>query len=158
MTLAKRGPRSRPKKSKTQSNSLEMKRLRNKADDLFSKLIREAWQYHCARCGKADGRMECSHIFSRRHARTRWDTDNAKCLCSGCHRWWHENPVESGAWARSLFGDGFVDLLNEKRNSVFRWTVTELRALVEHLQTERVRIEAMREAGEQGFIRPTPYD
>ena len=153
------GPRSRPKKkTANQKRKASMKTLRNKADTVFSLLVREAWNYTCAKTGMTEGRMECSHIFSRRHARTRWDTDNAKCLCHAAHRWWHENPVESGVWAREFFGHGYIELLDEKRNSIFRWTATELEALIAHMEEERARIAKLRDEGVQGYIRPIPYD
>lgn len=75
----------------------------DKRDLLFSKLIR-ARDRCCVRCGRSDARLECSHIFSRRHAATRWDPDNAKALCFTCHRWWHENPADSGEWIKGYLG------------------------------------------------------
>jgi hypothetical protein len=65
------------------------------ADRLFSQLIRS--RGYCERCGKG-GRLETSHIYSRRYASVRCDPLNAKCLCSACHRWWHDKPVDAVSW------------------------------------------------------------
>lgn len=35
-----------------------------------------------------------AHIVSRRYLETRWDLDNAFCLCMGCHAYYTYHPVE----------------------------------------------------------------
>ena len=39
----------------------------------------------CQKCGGI-GPWECAHIIRRRYLRTRWEKDNAWCLCHYCHR------------------------------------------------------------------------
>lgn len=50
----------------------------------------------CQRCGatvSVDGTpLQWSHVHSRRHLCLRWDDDNSKLLCKGCHCWWTNNP------------------------------------------------------------------
>lgn len=80
-----------------------MKTKRDKYDITFSEFIKKRDCY-CQRCGKSDGKLECSHIFSRRHQGLRYDEHNAKLLCFSCHRWWHENPLEAVEWLKTIIG------------------------------------------------------
>lgn len=56
----------------------------------------------CQRCGAAiscDGTpLQWSHVHSRRHNCLRWDPDNSKVLCKGCHFWWGNNPGLAIDW------------------------------------------------------------
>ena len=97
---------------------------RSKEDIVFSNLIRERADFTCERCGKnlrhSKQGLDCSHIHSRTNLRTRFDPDAAKALCVACHRWWHDNPTESGKWAEEYFGIGFLEILREKKNMIFK--------------------------------------
>lgn len=62
-----------------------------KLDTLFSKKVRELG--YCERCGKTEWLNTC-HIHSRRYRQIRWSWLNVLCLCAGCHRWSHDNPME----------------------------------------------------------------
>ena len=95
-----------------------MKIKQSKYDIRFSKLIRER-DVVCQRCGRG-GRLECSHIFSRRHKALRHDTRNAKALCFRCHQWWHSSPVEARDWLESMIGEGNVDNLTRMANTVMK--------------------------------------
>lgn len=102
-----------------------------KLDALFSSVIKKRDCWTCQRCGKgfvpgnAPG-LDTSHIFGRRHKSVRWHPLNAKALCFPCHRWWHENPTESGKWAEAFLGlekyAQLVALKNEivKDNAAYR--------------------------------------
>ncbi len=100
---------------------------RDPLDALFSEFIRARDGNRCRKCGRGAGesiatsssnhvpaRIECSHIFSRRHQTTRLDPDNAIALCHYHHRWWHENPIDAGNWIRELLGEDFIDRLRFK--------------------------------------------
>ena len=78
------------------------KAARKHCDILFSHLIRSVG--YCERCGTTEGRLECSHWISRRFGNTRCDPDNAFCLCSSCHRWWHNFPTSASDWAVGMRG------------------------------------------------------
>ena len=93
-----------------------MKIKQNKYDILFSKLIRLR-DVDCQRCYKG-GRLECSHIFSRRNRSLRHDTRNAKALCFNCHRWWHESPTEAYEWLVSIIGEPQYDKLRLMAHAV----------------------------------------
>jgi len=95
-----------------------MKIKQNKYDIRFSKLIRTR-DVVCQRCLKG-GRLECSHIFSRRHKAIRHDTRNAKALCFKCHRWWHEDPAEANNWLISTIGQVNADNLLRMAHSTHK--------------------------------------
>lgn len=103
-----------------------MKVKRTPADDWFSKLIRELHNHTCAYCGKycgekhEHGRLDCSHIFSRRHKSTRWLVANAVAHCFTCHQYLGENPIEFAAWVAKEFGQERIDSLNKERNRVVK--------------------------------------
>lgn len=84
------------------------KTLRNKLDSLWSKIIRS--KGYCTRCGKT-GRLEAAHIYSRRFVATRWDLDNGLCLCSACHRWGHDKPLDFSVYVLNTIGETTVERL-----------------------------------------------
>ena len=108
---------------------------RTPADAAFSEIVREIHDYTCERCGK-QGRMECSHVHSRRHRTIRWCLLNANCLCNGCHRWWHENPTESGKWFERKFGEDRVDILLEKKENKIKVPKSEDKLIAKHYKKE----------------------
>jgi len=120
------------------------------ADKAFSECVRAA-AGECERCGKG-GRLECSHIFSRSYRTIRWAKDNAMAKCFTCHKWWHSEPTESGAWFRELKGDGFVDILIEKKNNKFKVTKLEEKDIAKHYREQLKIINQKRDDGAMGYI------
>lgn len=112
------------------------------ADTAFSLCIRTAAKYTCEKCGKTDARMECSHIFSRKHRTIRWCKENAMCKCNYCHRWWHQNPLDAAAWFMTKVGEAFVDILKEKRDSKVRVTKIEEKEIAAHYRAELKKLES----------------
>ncbi len=143
-----------------------MKRIKlNPADVAFAKCVREAANHTCLRCGirkpptgtrGSDG-MECSHVFSRRHRTIRWAKENAKCLCSAHHRWWHENPVDAAKWYESLVGESHLALLREKRDSMIKVSKDEEKLIAKHYRSELRKLEQRRKDGETGQLDFTSY-
>lgn len=71
---------------------VKRKTLRNKADKLFSAIIRRVGYCEFANkdtihCG---GPLQCAHIETRGNYAIRWRLENALCLCGG-HHWWYTN-------------------------------------------------------------------
>lgn len=105
--------------------ALNRKVKRDKYDTTFAKFIKLRDKV-CQKCGKADGQLECSHIFSRRHQGTRLDPANAKLLCHHHHiDWWHANPIEAVEWLRSVIGADAYDRLRLKANKPTKLTTWE---------------------------------
>lgn len=137
-----------------------MKVKTDKRDTIFSLLVRERACNCCEKCGKngLHWAMQCSHIFSRRHKSTRWHADNAQCLCFTCHKWWHENPSESGVWIRKLLGDGFIEILKDRKNQIKNYTKADKVNILNHLRGEYAAMLRKRSEGECGRIEFESYD
>lgn len=111
------------------------------ADTAFSNCVKKAANNTCVKCGVRRDRMECSHIFGRRHRTIRWCKENAVCKCTTCHRWWHENPTESGVWFIEKYGQGIMDILTEKRNQRVKVTKLEEKDIAKHYRRELKLLE-----------------
>ena len=109
------------------------------ADKAFSDVVRH--KSTCDRCGKV-GRVECSHVYGRRHRTIRWDLLNAKPLCHGCHRWWHENPLEASLWFNEKYGEARRDILLEKKRSRIKVSKLEEKDIAKHYREELKKMEA----------------
>lgn len=89
-------------------------KLAKEADRLFSLKIREDGA--CRKCGKTTN-LQCSHIVSRSYHATRWDLDNAQCLCSGCHIYFTHHPIEFEKFVVSCIGvEAYLDLKKRALN------------------------------------------
>jgi hypothetical protein len=117
------------------------------ADKYFSECVREANNHTCEWCGK-QGRMETSHVFSRRHRTIRWDKLNATCMCHACHRKWHESPLSAFAWFESKFGQGRIDLLREKMNAKIKVSKLEEKEIARYYREELKKLNEKRLNGE----------
>ena len=121
------------------------------ADKAFADCLKEAHNHTCEMCGKT-GRMETSHVYSRRHRLIRWCKDNANCLCNGCHRKWHESPLAAFKWFVDKFGQLRVDLLLEKREARIRVPKTEEKEIAKHYREQLKIVEQKRAEGQTGYI------
>jgi hypothetical protein len=127
------------------------------ADKYFSLCIREAANHTCEWCGRTGIRMECSHVYSRRHRTIRWDAMNAVCKCNGCHKKWHESPLAAFAWFESEFGSGRVELLREKMRNRVKVSKMEEKEIAAHYRKELKKIEVKRASGDTGVIEFDSY-
>ena len=73
-----------------------------KRDREFSAKVRARGECEWGRVHK--GRLECAHIFSRRHRAMRWDEDNALCLCTRHHFMAHHNPLLFSEFVKRYIG------------------------------------------------------
>ena len=130
------------------------------ADIAFSQCVRAAADHTCRKCGiqkfptnrRGNSGMDCSHVFGRGNRTVRWAKDNAKCMCHTCHRWWHENPTESGQWFENLVGIDHMELLREKARACFKIPKTEEREIAKHYREQLKIIEQKRLDGVTGYI------
>lgn len=73
-------------------------------DKITAQVVKLRDDYTCQRCGKkysqynGKGSLDWSHVFSRTRYSMRWLLINSISLCCGCHKFWHDNPLESGQW------------------------------------------------------------
>lgn len=96
---------------------------RTPADAAFSKLIRQRAGWKCERCGaqhdESSTGLHCSHYYSRGNWAVRFDPDNARALCYGCHAFLGGRPAEHTEWFISVIGQGVYDLLTERKNDKY---------------------------------------
>lgn len=93
------------------------KTLKNKLDAIFSKVIRSLG--HCEKCGETSN-LQCAHIYSRRFLNTRWDLENALCLCYKCHTWGHQRPLDFAKWVEEYIGGDIAGTLRERSKVLTR--------------------------------------
>ena len=80
------------------------KTLKRNLDETMKQVIRLRDEYTCQRCGKryspdnVKGSLDWAHIYARERLSMRWLYLNSIILCCGCHKWWHDNPTDSGKW------------------------------------------------------------
>ena len=111
-------------KSKKSKKPLTLTKLKAELDKAFAKKVRARGK--CQRCGRTD-MLQCAHIFSRSHMSTRWDEDNALCLCMPCHLYWaHRQPIEFTEWVMNLLGDYRFNELRMKAYRIKQWERWEL--------------------------------
>ena len=168
MSLARKTPikrssfRRKPKATAKKRKQSAVRQLKAKADRACSRWIREAYDWTCAACGKqypeGSQGLHWSHLFSRRHNSIRYSPMNAAAHCYSCHQRLGGDPVDFARWIEGHLGRGGLELLEERKAQKFRWTETELRALLEHIDEDRARIARMRDEGVTGYIEPVPYD
>jgi hypothetical protein len=62
-------------------------KIRDKADNVFSKFIRNRDNHTCYTCGKQmkPSESQCGHYESRSHLGTRYSEENCHCQCVGCN-------------------------------------------------------------------------
>jgi hypothetical protein len=95
-----------------------------KLDKIFSEVVRSiGW---CERCHTKEKQLQCAHIYSRRYRHTRWDTENAICLCAGCHFRAHQNPIDFSRWVEDYLGKGTLDELRVKAHDLGSMTLDEM--------------------------------
>lgn len=87
-------------------------KLKKQVDAAFSLWIRARDRWRCQACPAAwaDGKLpqhafQCAHGFSRRYHATRWDPNNAWCLCRGCHVRYTHDPLGWDTWMMSRVDD-----------------------------------------------------
>jgi len=85
----------------------ERRKLTDKLDKICLKVIRLRDDNKCQKCGKPieGSNSHPCHVVAKGGGASlrRWDLLNIFLGCMFCHRWWHDNPTESGKW----FAEGF---------------------------------------------------
>jgi hypothetical protein len=131
------------------------------ADTWFSKCVRERSDWVCECCGKqyeenSQG-LHCSHHFSRRHRSVRWCGDNASSHCFSCHQRLGGNPVEFARWIENKLGNGLVQILEDKKNTLVKISKLEEKEIADHYKAEYKKLKERRKNGETGFIEFESY-
>ena len=127
------------------------------ADRWFSLCIRERADWHCERCGSKcpdDKRMglHASHFHGRGKWATRFDPDNARALCYGCHQYCGANPDIHRAEMLAILGDGLYQILQERSQDsrLGRLAKRSEADISKHYRAEHTAMRAWRSAGQVG--------
>jgi hypothetical protein len=101
----------RPKTTRTTRQRTRTS-LRNKADALWSKRVRER-DGSCRRCGKGPPEvvLQAAHVVPRRYYAVRFDLRNGLALCLGCHKWQTEFPIQGRRFLVDAVGPGLFEEL-----------------------------------------------
>lgn len=105
-------------------------------DAIFSKYIRlkdadENGYATCVTCGDS-GKwtlMQCGHFISRAHMYTRFSELNCGCQCPDCNERLRGNIIKFSQYLESI-RPGSVDLLTEQGQTVYRYSVYELKQMI----------------------------
>lgn len=117
----------------------ERRKLRDQSDKLWAILVKQRAGYKCERSGKTVY-LNSHHVFSKSNLSVRWDLDNGVCLNAGWHTLQtnsaHKNPIEFINWIKDQRGIEWYENLRIKANQIKKWTIPELRELLERFKKE----------------------
>jgi hypothetical protein len=112
--------------------------LIKKVDRLFSRYVRqkhanEGGWVECCTCKKAMPweDSQCGHWIKRGHHATRWDFRNVAPQCPGCNMYLSGAMDEFAAYICRTHGEDVMHELIRLKHTAKRWTIAELRELVE---------------------------
>jgi hypothetical protein len=95
-------------------------RLRDFADRLWSRAVRDDWANHCAVCGSTN--VEAHHLVPRQHEQTRYDLKNGVALCAACHQFDKNiSPHQNSA--------GWISFLIDNHHDRFDWFMDNRRPI-----------------------------
>lgn len=127
-------------------------------DAAFSDLIREMYDWTCARCAKPFPERKgtdahCSHFYGRGLGNAvRWNLDNACLLCASCHKHLGDRPDEHTVFFRRLIGDVRYEDLRIAKQQTVKLTKKDKQAMARHYREETRRIREARESGVTGYL------
>ena len=78
----------------------------------------------CMMCGKPHRMLNAHHLISRRVLAYRWDLNNARVLCPGCHKWCIDSAHISPWFLEKKVRDDYPDTWAWW--VAHRWTIKEL--------------------------------
>lgn len=75
-------------------------------DRMAAQKCKEHAGYRCVWCGvhQPEHGLHWAHIVTRAFKSLRWNLKNCLCMCSECHRWAHERPLDFHDRLIQLFG------------------------------------------------------
>ena len=121
---------------------------KNRADKLWSDLVKLIAGGRCEYCGKAEY-PNSHHVFSRSNLNLRWDTDNGVCLCVGHHVFGnlsaHKSPIEFLEWLKEKRGNEWYERLRSKARVLAKFTEQDkvdisikLKQMIRELEIEKL--------------------
>ena len=123
------------KKAKT-----ERRKLRDQLDKLWAEIVKQRANNICEypECNKTTY-LNSHHIFGKSNMATRWDLENGLCLCCGHHTLntfsAHQSPAFTD-WIKKHIGIGRYRRIEARSYTIKKWTIPELKALLEEFKKE----------------------
>ena len=97
------------------------KSVKLKLDKLWSKAVKVRAGYKCERnpSHKSDTTksLNSHHLFTRSAMSTRWSMMNGICLCVGCHRYAHREPLDFHEWVKGYKGEDWYNALRRMKHT-----------------------------------------
>jgi len=93
-------------RKRTNANVPAKGRLKDFADRLWSRAVRDDWNNHCAICGST--KVDAHHMVPRQHEATRYDLRNGIALCATHHQFSkdlspHMNAAGFWSWLHTTY-------------------------------------------------------
>jgi hypothetical protein len=135
------------KKKSKRTKKPKRSTLVKKLDRLFSAVIHKRDEGQCQMCGREVGKMDCSHIYSRRCSALRWDMNNAVLKCVRCHKYdklaWHQSPLSAALKFIRKFPARaeYLKLQEVTENLVKDWTIDEMSVHYQYLTLKLAEID-----------------
>lgn len=130
-------------------------------DTYFSKCVREAANWTCARCGSKHEEnskgLHNAHFMSRGKWGTRFDPDNTAPLCYGCHSYIDREPYEKQRWFEEYLGKGLAEIVIEKSNRPAYGFKKKKREIAKHYREELKRLKQLRADGHTEKLKVIGY-
>lgn len=116
----------------------ELKKLEEKADNLWSKAVKINYNNKCAFSGSSEN-LNSHHINTRSRNATRWDIDNWICLTSNHHTFSqsfsaHKTPAKFMNWLIGIKWETFVENLEKKSRSYCKVTTEYIQEQIKILE------------------------
>lgn len=136
---------------------------REPLDIIFSKVIRESYDYQCCACDANyrhdPGYMHCAHIHTRKHRSTRWNSHHgAIALCAKCHRRFTDFPLEWADFLKRFMGESNYDEAKRLAWQVRKYTKAEKKEMLEHYKAQLKYLERQRGEGATGTLPVVSWD
>jgi len=127
------------------------KKLIDALDGLCRQIVRQSTNGRCQKCGKyvTGSNSHPAHIIPKGKGASflRFDLRNILHLCFHCHRWWHNNPIDSAMFLKDKFYDRWVYLhkripdqqgvIKMRRHIVWKFSNSDLEEILEQIEKGR---------------------
>lgn len=124
------------------------------ADKYFSLCVRERAGNRCEACSRSSDhyRIDCSHLFSRRHMSTRYHPQNAFAHCFQCHQAFGGDPVSFARWAEKRLGPAKVEAMHILSSTLLKLSKRDKEYIAKHYRAEHKAMLDKRKAGFSGYL------
>ncbi len=116
----------------------ELKKLEEKADNLWSKAVKINYWSCCQHCWTIEN-LNSHHIFTRSRNSTKWDIENGICLCSKHHTFSqdfsaHKTPAKFKEWFVWVKWENHYNELEKKSRSYCKVTTEYIQEQIKILE------------------------